>query len=642
MTVALGLFFLLLVAGGVLGCAGTMRSSRNPLLRAVIVILRTLQVLLIGIAFTQPVITCNKLVDHNRSVAVLVDASESMSQFDLTALVNRTDSLFKVNSSSTTFSARTVLWYLFGDSLRPWNRDRAYTSLDRSSIFPKLSDGSPPGNAAEIVVVSDAHWSNDVSAAALLQNRAAWYIPLTTSRKLPFITCHHADTVQCQADSASTVSISVQGNLPADGYIYIKLMSSKAMLYFDSLQVSAGSFAQKITLPLPPLAAGFYPVTLHCYHANDTLVATRSTLLIHSVPHIFTYSCSPLEPSLDIRFIKSALASNNLMREAVATSTKAVDAEIVAGARDTITPGNSALIVLGKLFKRQENIFLTPDDHFIAVKGYRENQFSTFDASAMPPVTAYPHDTSMKNIAPLFSCLRKNDTIPLLYRCTIYNHPVLVCAISDFWKWDFLPLARTSGEGDNFAFTQRLIGAGHEMLFSLHTDTFLVAPAHQPRENSVTPLVAVIPSSVQYSPGQLHYSLKDASGTTIIDTSISPAAYQMLLRFATLPPLPAGNYTIRASLTTYPAVSCSTMLIVDKNRTEMTATGQNEALLRESCRLLDLNNPTHIDRLLQSGPSNETETLPQRFPLHRGWPLLIAIFCTLFTEWIIRKVHDLD
>lgn len=643
MTIPTALFFVLIVTAGIIGCISALASNARPLVRTTTIILRSLQVLILCIAFSQPVITCNRLVSSNRQVAILVDASESMSAFDLQPLIGRIDSLSRATTPRTGKPSRSMSWYLFGDSLRAWNPHTPYIPADGSSYFPILSEAVAPGNSAEMVLITDAMWSNGRAASAYLQSRAAWYLPLSPVRTTPFITSNLSDSLQIPADSSFTISLPVNGNVPSEGYLRCTVTPDGTLPVTDSALIAQGNFSHTFALQLPPLSAGFHRLAITFQFTKDTLVLVRRNTLVHSVPRSFSFVCSAAKPSLDIRFIRSALANDAGMHEAPASDNRSADAVISSGALPENLPEKAALIVLGKCSKRQQQFSLTPAFRYHATPGYHKNSFSSFDAATMPPVAAFRPDTSMKEIIPLFSCSNATDTTPLVFRCRIGSHPALVCALEDFWKWDFLPLARQSGESDNFAFTRRLLSTAHEMLFSMHTDTFFVLPAQQPVERGETPLWVVLPSTLLSRPGPLHYMVADSLGRTVVDTSVNLESYVMVSILPGVPPLPKGRYRLSASLENSPALSCQVNMTVDKNQSEKIVSGQNEALLGDVCRPLDLTASLQNLGMLPGGStSGEVATAAQRFPLHRGWPLLVALLCALFAEWIIRKVNDLD
>ncbi|HMA64885.1 MAG: hypothetical protein ACM31E_12105, partial [Fibrobacterota bacterium] len=116
-----------------------LRTPANPKDKALLITIRFVLIVAIALAFFEPELSLNRFSTANKSIALLIDNSKSMTNFSpdstVVAPVNR------ILKSASVSKKIAVKAFTFGDSLQPHTRfdQRAFSA--RQSEFPDISKG---------------------------------------------------------------------------------------------------------------------------------------------------------------------------------------------------------------------------------------------------------------------------------------------------------------------------------------------------------------------------------------------------------------------------------------------------------------------------------------------------------------------
>jgi len=630
---------LLLASAGVLGTIAVFRTRNGRVEKSLYVTLRVLQALLLITAFSRPVITCNRLSSSENTTAILVDVSQSMSLFDIDSAVNRLDSLVLGNAASRSRNLHTFDWYLFGDSLRQWNRVYPLQTTDRRSLYPSARYSALFQQTSDCIIISDGAWSNSDAARVASDNQTIWYIPLSRDSSRPYLSCTFPDSLTSTAGGTVPLTVELNGCHNGKGVIICTIDG----ITVDSVHLSGGYFTETIHTSFASPGRGFHLVLSRCFFGDDSSTNVESPLLVYDMPRHFSYAVSTAVPSIDIRFLKCALSEDSLFIGNNKTADTTCDLLIIADTSLEIHPKQEALLLLGSMRSTRHRIIITDSGSFTAGMLYSANPFASLITSRLPPVRAQAAVTE-HGIQPLFSAVNGNDTLPLIYECAIDHRPALICGISDFWKWDFLPLANTAGETDNFQFSRRLVAALHEMLIAHSTDTFLVYPQNAAVEGIDISLAALLPSGITLLPDTFKCRITDTTGSAVIDTQVTVPPYHSSRVAVTLPALPEGRYSLHSRRTADTTQHCTVPLRVHENVAEFSVRRQNDQLLDEIGQRFDMNDTGQVSQILTTSINSylKQHTSQRQFPIRRGWLLQSLLIASLLLEWILRKVYNRD
>jgi hypothetical protein len=606
-------------------------------------ILRVCTGLLLIIAFLEPVFSLQRFPDPKRPVPVLVDASESMRLFPADSIIRR---FRHVTDSLITGKQRRLSWYLFGDSLRRWRDVYPYQATDKRSFLPTVANTTDLLEAGELIVISDANWSNPSPVASFFSSKSVWYIPLSRFRQPPGLTCTMPDTINSSAGTPYGLSLSCNGNISAPSVITFSVFEKEREIASDSFTVDAGRFSRLCTLQLPAPLPGLHVYRITAVSSRDSLVWT-GFILNHAIQSALTCRIFSESSSLDARFIRLAIARSTVFSLLPGKSTKAVDVDFLIGTRrPPAVPVSTATfsVFLGCLPGKTVPV-TAPQGLRLFYPDRHPSLFAQLPLSELPPVTAAVKNTSLQPAETFISGTVSNDTIPILFRGTYRNRELIACTFSGFWKWDFLTLSHALGETDIFSFSHRLLSLVRTTLHSMHTDTLLVFPAGCPIEHRPITFSCVFPALLRHSDAcQLTCQTSDRNGSRLIDTVTELLPTTGLFQDITLPPLPVGDYTLQCILGCGDTVLRSELTFpVYSDNTEMLIEGQNEHLLREIGQPLDIDNMLFISTLLE--PSDDYLSgmqVTETFSLTRTWWLLSLIFLIFGTEWILRRVAGFE
>jgi hypothetical protein len=635
-----------LLAGGTILAVATARRAYPKRWQTILAAaLRILFGTAIIIAFFEPSLTVHRLPEQNRALPILVDASQSMSLFAADSVLEAFAQICASFTDNQRIPFRKPVWMFFGDSLRTGLTPSSYRTTDHSSFFPRIRRDPLLQSCTDMIVISDANWSNTAPVSEELSAKAIRYLPLRKVRTAGTITCTAPDTIVTPADSTFTLSVSCSGIALSDTRVVLVISNGSATTGADSQTVSRGPFRKRfsITLPRVPPGAHLYRVT--ATNPTDTVQYSRM-LLRRAVPEFFSYSIAAPGPSLDIRFLRNALAGRKDFRNTAGRPATETDIRFIfdgstarpqsprtlsvyigalpgsAPARDSIIPGR-----------------LVTDPSI-------RNPFYNLTTGELPPVVAVRPAKKLSVTASWISAVVNRDTIPLIFRGVYDNHPLIGCGFSGLWHWDFMPLAHSAGEADAFPFTLRLLDAAAATFRELQSDTLLVYPTASPTAGAPVPFTLILPAAniPELQAVSLSVTIRTGTGTSVCDTTLQIISTGRTLHHAVLPPLDTGSYVAACSLAAgHRSYTSAIAFSTRSDNAELSVTAQNENLLRDLGQPLQLNDTALLASLFN--PEHHTlapEPLVQKIRFRRSWWLLVLLLALLGTEWTLRRFARLD
>ncbi|MBN1309246.1 MAG: hypothetical protein JXA18_15080 [Chitinispirillaceae bacterium] len=620
----------------------TLREEVPRRKRTLFIVLRLLIGAFLMLALLEPVFFIRRLPERNRPVPVLIDASRSMSLFQADSAIRFLQRAFSASGR------RPAAWFLFGDSLRGIDDPASSAAVDRKSYFPPMSSLPVLQKATDVIVVSDANWSNPAPVSADLAAKSVWYLPLRPVRRPPSMECSLPDTIISPAGTRCSMNVPLSGFASRAATVTMTIAENGATVFSDSFAVPAGRFSLTVDARLPPAAAGLHLYRVIVVNLRDSLSQSRH-VLHHAVPGGFVYRMSPALPSLDLRFLRLALSRTPAFVEGSATKGKRADVVFIFGdgsAETAVPPAGATLpVYCGCLPGTVVRIDSTAGARLFLPDCGAPNPFYQLPLRDLPPIASMVRSRRIAAVCPWLSAATGNDTTPLLFSGMYRNRLMIACAFTGFWRWDFLPLSHASGEAETFIFSQRLIDAVASTLHSLRIDTLLIFPSGQLTAGNPVSFTCVIPSLLHSSsPVRLPCSIRSDDTTFHRDTLLEIFPSGPLIQQVSLPPLDSGEYSIRCSLSTPAATFHSVVpFTVAADNSEMLVTAQNESLLREIGLPLD----TAADGPLASplDPSDRTlveQTISRRIVIRRSWWLLLALLLLFGVEWGMRRFAQLD
>ncbi len=634
-----------LIATTTIAVIAALQSYRKPWQRITAITLRILLGSTLLIAFFEPVLTVHRFPESTGALPVLIDASESMSFFNADSVLQAVHHSLEALSLPPN---RKPVYLLFGDSLRTLPPALPYRTGDRTSIFPAPGEHPLLATARDLIIISDANWSNPETVVHNVNDQSIWYLPLTPVRTAPALALTLPDSIVTPADSSAVFTIPCNGLVRASSAIVLSITEEETSVAADTHTIAAGPFHYTFKVRLPRTAAGLHRYRVSAVNRSDT---TRYTAMVlrHVVPEKFTYTITSTAASLDQRFLRSALAGRKDFIKASKSKAADIDFRFTATPPAAPSAKHSPLpVYLGILpGSKQSPDTITPES--IELTGTAlHNPFRQLPIGNLPPVAVSRPGTSITVTTAWITAQKKrNATIPLVFRGVYNNKPLIGCALRDFWRWDFLPLAHTAGgEADVFRFSGMLPDAAVATLLELQTDTLLAFPRGRPVANRPVEMIIAVPTAtIPYlQPFTVHCTLSDTGGNTALDTAVTFIAGGTLLQRVTLPPLDTGAFTAVCSLSTGSRHYRSAVTVtVNNNDAEQRVTSQNKQLLNEMGQPLTLSDTTLLARIFTGKNGfQKQDPVAEKFRIRQSWWMLALLLLLLGGEWLLRRMVRLD
>ena len=660
------LFFCLLAAG--FGFAAVFYVRRRANRTAVIFLtLRVLLVLMLLLAFFEPVITFDRLGTGPRPIPVLIDASMSMRLFypESTVLpfVRSLDSLENAGPSNPHFR-----FYRFGDSLRTCPARHITSFADLQSFLPGTDADPVIRDAPFVLVVSDGNFSNTSLSHEARQDKACYYLELPRVSPWPYLQTEILDARESVSlDSASVVTARIHGFVPRRRPLSIVCRNQGTIVSQKAIVADSGYFVDTAEIRLPTSRQGRFVYTVLVENTADTL---RSALYFSQsvVPQRFLAIVQSAAPLLDRRFVTMALQSDPQWRT-VPHDAPTCDALFLFDYADVMAPlfrsldSRGVAVFLGA-FPCADRQDLTPAAFSLAPANPYDTLFARFCSMDVAPPSRIPvcRPPFLAHSRTVLYCRARvegqsavtADSLPFLTMGTFQGRAAVAVAGRELWHIDFLPLA-VAKEGETPGFIRCVTTFVKNRLVSNLRENLAAYPsAAELFEHDSIPVTVLLPADLNAADvyggnaGPAHgFDVRftiDLSGKKIVDSLFALAGIDPQNRAQVkLPPLAAGSYRFTCSAVLGGRQrSFSDTLYVGANSPELSARAQNTVLLNQFAIPLKSGNAREVRALYDAHSEGKRATVSRYLQLRQTWILLALIIALLTAEWVVRRKKGLD
>jgi hypothetical protein len=656
MTLFTIILLLLLCAVAAASAYRIVRLHLSARVRALFLLLRLAMLAAIAVAFIEPAIVLERLPRPQRDIPVLIDGSKSMRLFSPDSSVLPLQSALARWNDAPGSGKRSFHFFLFGDSLRKAAPRSTFSWSDRRSFFPETWDAPAIRDAGSMILITDGNWSNASMPKAAFSEKNVWYLPLDSFHESPWLQLDiDSFPDESIADSSLIVRAAVQGVVSKQGRVTVTVREKNRTL--GSATVSAqGYFKGEARIPIPGQPPGRHLCRFDASAVTDSLMVS-SYRLHYAIPGHYTWAMQRSTPSLDRRFIRTALGRRKDFIENEAPLSKPSDLLVVfeddtaAIKMASMVKPQGAVLYIGCLPCPSVQTAVTgPITFHRSPAGMAQNPFDNMDVAALPPPSHMPYckkDILRPRDVFVTAMVRKPgsgaiDTIDCIYTGRTNGMRYIVCAVADVWRWDFLPLAIAPDEERIFSFSDRLLTLAGQVLSSGLSDGLLLYPAKaltasdSLRFRIVFPAAVPLPSSVRLA------CAFSGERKVRYDTSFVMTVTGSVHQSVTFSPLEPGIWRLEVdAMAGKGRYRFSDSVAVNEDRSEYMVKGQNTPLLEEIAQPLNVKDSGWQERLFSRGDA-ATQPVKETFHISRGWPLLALIFLLLSLEWILRRSFRLD
>jgi hypothetical protein len=639
MIVLLIVFLLLFL---VLSVRQYRRADCSKPARAVFIGIRVCILLLLIIALLEPALHFRRLIKRDSSIAVLIDASASMSLFG--APESLWEPLAGLRNSPLRF-------FLFGDSLRTTGGISAVRFSDRRSYVPGAMDSKTIARSQRMLIVSDGNWSNSSLPHSAFEGKECWYLPLPPCKPRSHLSIGMLDFRETvPLDSPSLISVEIYGFSSTKTSADLICMEHGRKIVKAAATLDSGFFRDTVTLKLPTGKPGRHLYQLSCRNPRDS-ISGMYRVVQNVIPGRLTIAVDNTRPNLDARFLRLAIEKDktwNLveMRDSMGTLNAVVVFDFSAETRRKIRslPPASVVVAMGCIPGDSGRI--VAPSRFSVSPGQQNAPELLRSLVSVPPPSGVMISTGKNSRAEETIIQAELDnagqagSIALIALSRIEAHPAIVCAAQGIWRWDFWPLSTERDAGQETFSAAFLALVKNQAIRHLNAG-FFVYPADQEILETDSVRMLVVPPATTENASRAQCRLTISSGNRkLVDTTaeVSPSSASSI-SFA---PLPAGTYAYTAALKAGPAsFDCSDSLIIGTDQSEFRIQGQNTLLLSQFAQPIQTSNGLPA-ALLNPAARDKTQTIIQTFRLRQSWLLLAAILVLFGAEWAMRKRLDLD
>jgi hypothetical protein len=587
---------------------------------------------------------------------VLIDVSQSMRLFSPGESVLPATRRLEAWNARHADPGHRFAFYRFGDSLRIAPDDAHIAFSDRRSFLPEAAHEPALRRSTAVVLISDGNWSNATPPAENFADKSVWFMPLPAIRPAPFIRMELAPLPPSSpADSALVPTMAIEGWAATATTLVVAAIENNRTVAQRTAPLPHGRFRLSLPLPLPPQSPGRH---LYRFTVSAADIGRCSVYALHTaLPGHFTWSATAATSSLDERFVKLAFEGDPDFLELRPDSRDLPDLAIAfaadpqsASMGGRLKPGGSVLRIgcfpgAHTLSPPGEITFKGPSD---AASGRVLGP--DLDLTRLPPPLRFfanPLSPPDPSAVILSACIKPQsgghlDTIPVIFESREAGHRALICAAAGIWQWDFAPLAQTGAEEQALAFSRTLVTVTRDMLTDGLSDRLLLYPAGTPDEIDSLSLRILFPADLAI-PSNVRLSCSFRSVSSRFDTALSFIAAGGSHQSLHFKPLPAGRYLLTAKgFAGDRQLSFVDSLAIDPDRSELSVSEQNMALLREIAQPLpDINDTAAIASLFTAAQASAGR-VKETIPVQRDWPLLLIILGLLAVEWGARRRMRLD
>jgi hypothetical protein len=645
----------------------SFRIMRFPLpwkLRMIFLVTRVVLLGLIASAFLEPVMVFDQLSPQRGPVPVLIDASKSMRLFQNDSALTRGLIPLEMWNASPAGNKRKFIFYTFGDSLAPLRKKSdSIEWSQRHSFLPASTTDPLLRRSNTMLLISDGNWSNAAVPTAVFSNKNVYYLRLNEEKKRPYLQMELPDfPAVSTVDSPLVVNVDLAGiSSCANNAILVSVMEGKTALAQRNVAIPArGFFKNNVTLTFTKGTPGRHLYRFEAHSVTDSLSACRYAL--HAIiPKQFLYTLYNGNPTLNRRFIQLAFKRQRFFVEAepVAGKTKNLDLLVLfdwdQNARHLMNGLRSGgtVLFIGTLPCSDASVMNASRLQLFRPEGrpLAGNPFDGLDINKLPPPSCVSICKSLhvlpRNV--LLAAAAKppglpgQDTIDLFFTGRIDNRHYIACAIGDFWRWDFLPLAVEPDEDHPFAFSERLVVFSKETLVNALSEALFLYPEDALTESDSLRFRVSLPAGLPI-PADIRVSCKlIAAESVALDTSFMLRSTGISNESCLFKPLPCGAYRIEATAEANNRhFTFADSVFVEEDRSEYMVNGQNTALLQEIAQPISGFSESSLKALFFSNGSEINQSVKKTIHLNRNWPLLMLIFTVFSVEWILRRVLKLD
>jgi hypothetical protein len=656
MTIFTIALLILLCAIAVLSAYRIVRLPLPVRNRVSLLITRIALLAVIAVAFIEPVIMLERLPSPQREIPVLIDGSMSMRLFSpdstvlplLSNLVNWND--------TAKGDTRTFRFFMFGDSLRKADPRHAFSWSDRKSFFPETGDTAEIRDARSLVIVTDGNWSNASKPDAVFAGKNVWYLTLNSFHESPWLQLD-LDSLPDEsiADSSLRVRVVVQGVVSKQCTVTVTALENNRALGRVTVSAPQGYFKHEARMLIPGMKPGRHLFRFDASAPADSL--TVNLYRIHqTIPSHYTWAMLRTPPNLDRRFIRTALGRRSEFVENESPFSKPSDLLVVFGG-DTVgqkiaslIKPRGAILYIGCLPFPSVSTKITGSIIYHIPAAAAKNPFDDLDVASLPPLS-YILDSKKTVPRPrdifLSGLLGKKgsgipDTVNLIYTGRKDGARHIVCAVTDLWRWDFLPLAVSPDEERIFTVSDRLITLAREVLSSGLSDGLLLYPASRLMTADSLRFRIAFPASVPVpAPARLSCTFT-GENLRQYDTSFTMTITGSVHQGVTIKPLDPGIWRLETvAVAGKERYRFSDSVAIDDDRSEYMVKGQNIPLLNEIAQPLNVDDSS-LQKVVFTNDDAAIQPIKKTFHISRSWPLLLVLFLLFGIEWILRRSFRLD
>jgi hypothetical protein len=459
--------------------------------------------------------------------------------------------------------------------------------------------------------------------------------------------------------------VRVRGYAGTGGNLALTCKEKSLIVAHRTVNLEKGFFSDTVSIRLPTSRTGRFLYTVNVASADDTL---RRALYFPQtvVAGRFTARIIAGAPSLDQRFLTLAL-QNDPQWSINSSSSREYDAlffiDFNRAVPDTLTTvANRCIVVFLGVPPCEGKTAISPASLSLVTYQPEDSLFQQFGAMNLPP------PSHLYNCpAPFLSCQRPvlgclvphdnttRDTIPFLSVGTFERHDAIAIAGRDLWHMDFWPLS-VAGGSETASFLQYIAAfVKQQIIFNGSRSFFTYPSAAEVYENDSLFFTVLLPSDFNETAGNNLVRPGDNAGCTVsftIDslsrtvctTGWMPVNFKAPLRgTVALPPLASGTYHYRCRIEAKGlSWNFEDSLHVDKNREELSVTGQNTAMLDQFSLPLKKNTVASVLDAYADASASKRTTVFETLEIRKSWFLLSVIILLMAVEWLARKRLELE
>jgi hypothetical protein len=614
-------------------------------------------------AFFEPTLKFERLKTREDAVCVLIDASESMRLFrpesTVIPLLRAIDSAAKAGTGP----AVAVRYFCFGDSLRRCPASGPLRFTDARSDLPASFEEKDVKDASCLLFVTDGNFTNASLPRGALQEKPCYYVtmPGVVSPR-PYLNLElvsYANNVRL--DSGSTAIVRLSGYRARPGELSLTCREGARVISRRMRPVKdSGYFSDTVAVFLASPRQGRFLYQVTAEAADDSLRA--SLYLPLTVQRgLFKAKIPETPPLLDRRFLAIALTLKNEWTIA-GNDEKDCDALFAFSAAEGLTEGMASLqprgiVVFFGAMPCSTAAEVSPATCMLVPNDPLDTLLSQFDIKEPAPPSALVDCgvSFLKAQRTVLSCAytttgsRKTmpDTLPFIITGRYKNHNAVAVAAHEVWRMGFLPLSLKK-ESETPSFMRYLAAFIQQRLLASLQQDFLCYPAAAGEYDSCT-FSLLVPSdfleSQSEQKNQCSLGLRiESMGKSVFDSSYDCSSlYTSSMPQIKCGPLAHGNYFFKCTLS-YGSRrrEYSDSLYVAKNVLELSAQGQNTALLGQFALPMNSGDPKALRDLVSSARVSKRASVTDYFQITKS-ALLLSLCILLFSlEWLVRKKTGMD